>query len=115
MAYGRPPLASAIGGLGEVVVERETGRLLPPGDAGALAAAIAEIIDQPASLQGYAAAGRKRYESLFSEENAAAAIADAAREVLARSGRAEGGSRPRGRWIMNSVLKQYFPSIDEEL
>ncbi len=57
MAYGRPPLASAIGGLGEVVVERETGRLLPPGDAGALAAAIAEIIDQPASLQGYAAAG----------------------------------------------------------
>ncbi len=87
MAYGRPPLASAIGGLGEVVIERETGRLLPPGDAGALAAAIAEIIDQPASLQGYAAAGRKRYESLFSEETAAVAIADAAREVLARSGR----------------------------
>ncbi len=86
MAYGRPPLASAIGGLGEVVIERETGRLLPPGDAGALAAAIAEIIDQPASLQGYAAAGRKRYESLFSEETAAVAIADAAREVLARSG-----------------------------
>lgn len=86
MAYGRPPLASAIGGLGEVVVERETGRLLPPGDAGALAAAIAEIIDQPASLQGYAVAGRQRYESLFSEENAAAAIADAAREVVARSG-----------------------------
>ncbi len=87
MAYGRPPLASAIGGLGEVVVERETGRLLPPGDAGALAAVIAEIIDQPASLQGYAVAGRQRYESLFSEENAAAAIAAAAREALARSGR----------------------------
>ncbi len=51
------------------------------------------IIDQPASLQGYAAAGRKRYESLFSEENAAAAIADAAREVLATQVAAEGGSR----------------------
>jgi glycosyltransferase involved in cell wall biosynthesis len=88
MAFGRPPLASAIGGLGEVVVDRETGRLLPPGDAAALGAAIAEIVAEPERLRPYAIAGRARYEALFSEAAAAAAIQDAAAEALA------GATRP---------------------
>ncbi len=91
MAWGRPPLASAIGGLGEVVIERETGRLLPPGDAAALGAALAGIVAEPGQLGPYAVAGRARYEALFSEKAAAAAIAGAAAEALADVGALQAG------------------------
>ncbi len=86
MAFGRPPLASAIGGLQEVVVERVTGRLLPPGDAGALAEALREIVENPASLQPLARAGRERYEALFSEAAVATAIAGVVAGMLAERG-----------------------------
>jgi glycosyltransferase involved in cell wall biosynthesis len=75
MAFGRPPLASAIGGLQEVVVDGVTGRLLPPGDADALAAAFQHIIAHPASLAPMARAGRDRFEALFSGPSVALAIA----------------------------------------
>lgn len=39
-AMGRPVVATAVGGLPEAVIEDETGHLVPPRDAGALAAAI---------------------------------------------------------------------------
>lgn len=86
MAFGRPPLASAIGGLQEVVVDRVTGRLLPPGDAGALAQALEEIIAAPESLAPMARAGRERYMALFSEHAVATAIATSAATVLGHVG-----------------------------
>ena len=43
MAFGRPALVSAIGGLTEVVADGETGWHVPPGDADALAARLADI------------------------------------------------------------------------
>ncbi len=86
MAFGRPPLASAIGGLREVVVDRSTGRLLPPGDAAALRAALAEIAANPDCLRPYAVAGRTRYEALFSEASVAAAIGGFAAAMLRENG-----------------------------
>lgn len=92
MAYGRPPLVSAIGGLVEVVADGETGWHVPPGDAAALAAKLREIIIAPEAWRGFVAAGRKRYETIFSEPVAAAAIAAIAADKLkttaARPGRA---------------------------
>ena len=75
MAFGRPPLASAIGGLREVVEDGRTGWLVPPGDAAALAAKLEAVILSPDAWRGFAAAGRARYQALFSEEAAASAIA----------------------------------------
>ncbi|MFN8543333.1 MAG: glycosyltransferase family 4 protein [Candidatus Binatia bacterium] len=43
MAAGRPVVASRVGGLAEVVQDGESGLLVPPGDAGALAAALARL------------------------------------------------------------------------
>lgn len=44
-AMGRPPVAAGHGGARETVVHGETGWLVPPGDAGALAGAISEALD----------------------------------------------------------------------
>jgi glycosyltransferase involved in cell wall biosynthesis len=44
-AMGRPVIATAHGGAGETVVPGRTGWLVPPGDAAALAGALAEALD----------------------------------------------------------------------
>jgi len=45
--FARPVVASRIGDLPEVVRDGETGLLVPPGDAGALAQAMIELLDDP--------------------------------------------------------------------
>jgi glycosyltransferase involved in cell wall biosynthesis len=45
MLSGRPVVATAIGGAAEIIEDGVTGRLVPPGDADALALAIAEVVD----------------------------------------------------------------------
>ncbi|TPK35077.1 glycosyltransferase [Mesorhizobium sp. B2-5-3] len=91
MAYGRPPLVSAIGGLVEVVSDGETGWHVPPNNAAALAAKLQAIILRPEAWRGFIAAGRARYETVFSEPVAAAAIAaiaaDKLKVTMARPGR----------------------------
>ena len=48
MAYGRPVVASAVGGLLDLVVDGETGVLVPPRDVGALRAALERLLrDRP--------------------------------------------------------------------
>jgi glycosyltransferase involved in cell wall biosynthesis len=48
MASGLPVVASRVGSLDEMVADRETGYLLPAGDASALADAIVELfLDRP--------------------------------------------------------------------
>ncbi len=93
MAFGRPVLASAIGGLMEVVEDGRTGWLVPPGDAAALAAKLRTIVDDPAAWRGFAAAGRARYEAVFSDVMAAAAIAAVANAKLGRSAPSPAGCR----------------------
>jgi glycosyltransferase involved in cell wall biosynthesis len=92
MGWGRPPLVSAIGGLVEVVADGETGWHVPPGNAAALAGKLTEIILRPDLWRGFAAAGRARYEAVFSEHIAAAAIvaivADKLKAATPRQGRA---------------------------
>jgi glycosyltransferase involved in cell wall biosynthesis len=67
-----PVIASAIpgSGIGEVVVDAETGILVTPGDAAALAAAIGRL-DDPALRRRLGADGRRRWENQFTLERAA--------------------------------------------
>ena len=55
-AAGKPIVASDIGGLGEVVVDGETGLLVPPAQPRELAAAIERLIDEPALRERLGAA-----------------------------------------------------------
>ncbi len=84
MAYGRPALVSAIGGLTEVVADGETGWHVPPGDADALAERLAAILADPSAWRDFGAKARARYERLFSRKAAADALGAAAARCLAR-------------------------------
>lgn len=95
-AYGRPPIVSDIGGLGETVENGRTGWIVPPGDAAALAARIEAILADPSPLPAFAAAGRARFERLFSQETAAEAlkaVATANRRRRHSTGPADAGER----------------------
>jgi glycosyltransferase involved in cell wall biosynthesis len=72
MALGLPVVGTVVGGIPDVIVE-ECGRLVPPDDAPALAAALTELgIDHPLRAK-LGAAARPRAEA-FSTEVAAAAM-----------------------------------------
>lgn len=75
LAYGIPPLVSGIGGLTEIVEDRATGWVVPPGNVEALSRALAEIVTRPDLWTGYPAAARARYERIFDEKLAAEGIA----------------------------------------
>ena len=57
MAMGVPPLVTAVGAGPELVEDRVTGRLLPPRDPAAWAAAARELLSQPELLDRMRAAG----------------------------------------------------------
>jgi len=65
MGSGVPVVASAISGVPEIVVDGETGYLVPPGDAAALADAIERVLRHPAAARRLGRAGRERAEHLF--------------------------------------------------
>lgn len=65
MACGRAVVASAVGGVPEVVVDGETGLLVPPGDSQKLEAALEALIVDPEMRRGMGVAGRTRAKLLF--------------------------------------------------
>jgi glycosyltransferase involved in cell wall biosynthesis len=65
MAAGLPVVASAVGGVPELVVDGETGYLVPPGDAERLAEALGSLLDDPALRLRMGRSGRARAEELF--------------------------------------------------
>jgi glycogen synthase len=68
MAHGRPVVASAVGGLLDLVVHEETGLLVPPGDVGALRAALQRLLSDEELRRRLGAAARKHVEAKFSWE-----------------------------------------------
>jgi glycosyltransferase involved in cell wall biosynthesis len=65
-ACGVPAVATAVGGVPELVDDGVTGLLAPAGDARALAAAVAELLDDPARATRMGAAARRRAEERYS-------------------------------------------------
>ena len=65
MAADLPVVASSVGGLAELVVDDETGILVPPGDPSALATVLGRLIGDRDLRRNLGAAGRARAEALF--------------------------------------------------
>lgn len=68
-ACGLPVVAARASSLPEIVIDRETGLLVPPGDADALAAAITGLLDDPDLAHRLGAAGRRRMVEHFRPED----------------------------------------------
>jgi len=82
-AAGLPVVASAHGGVAEVVRDGETGLLVPPGDASALAAAVRVLADDPELAARMGEAGRRRVEEHFGVERMLAELQDLYDELTA--------------------------------
>jgi glycosyltransferase involved in cell wall biosynthesis len=67
-AAGLPIVACAAGGIPEAVAHGETGLLVSPGDAAALAAAVSALLADPEKARAMGAQGRQRVHDLFSVE-----------------------------------------------
>lgn len=65
MAAARPVVSTQVAGIPESAVPGETGLLVPPGNATALAEALAQLIVDPALRQTFGNAGRARVEQQF--------------------------------------------------
>ncbi len=66
---GRPLVASRAGGIPDLTGE-DAALLIPPGDAGALSAAVLSVLDDPALSAGLSAAAARRAAALPSEQDA---------------------------------------------
>ena len=64
-ASGRPLVASATGGLPEIVRDGVTGRLVPPGDAPALAACLRDFAERPDVARGMGQAAARDVRTRF--------------------------------------------------
>ena len=66
LSYGKPAIASAAGGIVDIVRDGETGLLVPPADADALATAIAELAEDRTRARELGEGGREYVEREFS-------------------------------------------------
>lgn len=65
MRAGLPVVASAVGGVGEALLDGETGYLIEPSNGEQLVNRLARLIDEPALREQMGRAGRRRFEEQF--------------------------------------------------
>jgi mannosyltransferase len=83
MASGVPVIATRVGAFEAQVNDPATGRLIPPGDTGALAAAMQAMLSDPAALAVAGQAARARVEAQFDIRGEATALEAVYRGLLA--------------------------------
>ncbi|OLR92440.1 glycosyltransferase [Actinokineospora bangkokensis] len=96
LAAGTPVVASRIGGLQELVEDGVTGLLVPPGDPDALAAALDDLLDDPARRARMGEAGRVSARGYFASAVVPSVLA-AYESVTAGRSAARPRSAGRGR------------------
>jgi glycogen(starch) synthase len=82
MAHGRPVVASAVGGLRDLVVDGETGVLVPPRDVDALRAALQGLLSDLELRRRLGEAARERARDAFSWERSVRLTLHAYEEAL---------------------------------
>jgi glycosyltransferase involved in cell wall biosynthesis len=96
LVHGTPVIASAAGGIVDIVRHEETGLLVPPGDAAALAAAIERYADDPALARALALRGREHAVRNFSGPAIADRLSALYHEVARRDRRPAGSHHDGG-------------------
>jgi glycosyltransferase involved in cell wall biosynthesis len=113
MAAARAVVATDVGGVGDVVENRETGLVVPPDDAELFAAAVLELLEDPSLRERYGRAGRERAVGRYGAGRLVGDVRALYLELLAKhglsvgltQGRREGGPSTRAGSGSASILK----------
>lgn len=76
LASGKPVIASAVGGIPEILDDGRTGLLVAPRDSSALAGAIVSLIRDPVRARALGEAGRARVRTRFGADRMVRAVED---------------------------------------
>ena len=86
LAAGRPVVGAVTGDAADVITDSGAGLVVPPGDAGALSAAIARLADAgPQRLRELGESARSYYRRTFSEEATSRVLLDLLQNAAARA------------------------------
>ncbi|MEK8090153.1 glycosyltransferase family 4 protein [Thermithiobacillus plumbiphilus] len=85
MLAGQPVIATAAGGVPEIIENEISGILVPPGDAGHLAEAIRNLLQNPSTLHSIGKKGHERALSRFSLERSLDEVDRAITKILTKS------------------------------
>jgi glycosyltransferase involved in cell wall biosynthesis len=88
MAAGLPVVATRVGGVPDIVIDGEQGVLVAPGDAGALAAALGELLGDPARREAMGARARERQREEFDLDVMVGRVQELYEELFERTARA---------------------------
>ena len=88
MAAGLPVAVSNVGGVADIVVDGQTGFLLPPGDDRALGNALTSLVDDEELRRGMGAAARERAVERFDARDSATRLLAIAASICLRPQRA---------------------------
>lgn len=86
MAIGLPIVATRVGGNPEIVLDGQTGRLVPSESPSQLAAAMCELLADPRLWSSYGTLGRKRVEEQFNIKHMVTQYEQLYRELFAAKG-----------------------------
>jgi glycosyltransferase involved in cell wall biosynthesis len=95
MAVGKPVISTRVGGVDELVVDGETGILVPPGDEPGLAAALVALAHDPARARSLGRRGADRQRSCFHADRMAEAYAHTLHELGAFGSSTQAGKANR--------------------
>jgi glycosyltransferase involved in cell wall biosynthesis len=68
MSLGKPAVVTSAGGIPEIVKNGQTGLVVPPGDADALAAGLLDVLTNPDLARRLGESARRRYEAFYRPE-----------------------------------------------
>ncbi|MBD9698238.1 glycosyltransferase [Flavimobilis sp. GY10621] len=115
---GRPLVASATQGLTEIVTPGRTGLLVPPGEARALAQAVATLLDDPEHAARIATAGRAEAVRRFGVERYRTTVRESLATLASGLNPADGSAALTGRAadpaVRAEVLLPDLPAADRQ-
>jgi len=82
MALGKPVVGTEVGGVPEVVLDGDTGVLVPPGNPGAMAEAVCALLADPERAQAMGDRGRQRAAAHFEVEMMLARVKEVYADVM---------------------------------
>jgi len=87
LLLGRPVIATDVGDVADVVSDRVSGRLVPPGHPAELAAVIVDLLGDPDRRASLAAEGRRRAVERYDQTQLVRAVAHVYEEAMAEKSR----------------------------